>query len=129
MRKTATNQRGSAGESVADPITEWLRLAFQGDEEATERLLNLVYPHLHSIAAAQLRAQPVTLTQAATDVLHEAYERLARQRVEWRNRSHFYALAARLTRRSVRALDIRPGQELFAILKTMSATPDRVAGR
>jgi len=114
---------------LKQPVTELLHRAFSGDEQASNQLLSLVYPRLHAIAARQRKVQAVTMTQAATDILHEAYERLAQQRVQWRNRSHFYALAARLARRVIvdhqrrRLADKRGGAQEHATLSSVAA-PD-----
>jgi RNA polymerase sigma factor (TIGR02999 family) len=65
-----------------------------------ERLLPLVYDELRGLARSQLRRERADHTLQATELVHEAYERLADQsRVNWRGRTHFYAVAAQVMRR------------------------------
>lgn len=60
----------------------------------------LVYAELRRLAGARLRGERADHTLQATAIVHEAYIRLVDQtRVEWRNRAHFFAIAARLIRR------------------------------
>ena len=78
-----------------------LLLAWEGgDPEALERLLPLVYDELRRIGERQLRGERAGQTLQPTAVVHEAYLRLVDQsRANWQNRSHFYAVAARMMRR------------------------------
>jgi RNA polymerase sigma-70 factor, ECF subfamily len=73
----------------------------QGQPEALDRLLPLVYSELRRIAHARMRAEsPGCQTLQTTALVHEAYVRLVDgARVDWQNRSHFYAVCARLMRR------------------------------
>jgi len=65
-----------------------------------EQLLPLVYDELRRLANHYLRRERADHTLQATDLVHEAYERLAdRSRVSWRGRSHFLAAAAQAMRR------------------------------
>lgn len=60
----------------------------------------LVYEELRRLAANRLRGERDGHTLQATALVHEAYLRLVDQtRVEWRNRAHFFAIAARMIRR------------------------------
>lgn len=92
-------------ERSVDPETQGMitRLLLElraGDGLAMERLFPLVYQHLHHIAHRALRAEPAGHTLATTDLVHEAYLKLIDQtRVEWRDRHHFFAIAARAMRR------------------------------
>ena len=71
-----------------------------GDEQALERLMPLVYDDLHRRAARYLQGERVDHTLQATALVHEAYLRLVDQRrVQWRNTLHFVALAAQMMRR------------------------------
>jgi RNA polymerase sigma-70 factor (ECF subfamily) len=81
-------------------VTVLLRAWAGGDTAAGDQLFPLIYRELRRISEVQLRrsARPVTLDP--TEVLHEAYLRLADQKVsDWRNRAHFFALAATVVRR------------------------------
>lgn len=83
-------------------ITELLILARDaGDaEQAIERLVPLVYDELRAIAHRQLRGERAPHTLGTTALVHEAYLRLVDQRrVDWQDRAHFFAVAARVMRR------------------------------
>lgn len=83
-----------------DPeITALLHAWREGRPGAAERLMPAVYLELRRIARRQLQGERATHTLQPTALVHEAYLRLAGQRVEWRDRSHFFALAATLMRR------------------------------
>lgn len=71
-----------------------------GDREALDALTPLVYNELRKLAKGYLRRERPDHTLEGTALVHEAYLRLVDQRnVEWRNRNHFFALAAELIRR------------------------------
>lgn len=81
---------------VTELLDEWTR----GDAGALHRLLPLLYDELRRIAARQLRRERVGHTLQPTALVHEAYVRLVGQRgVDWRSRTHFYGVAARVMRR------------------------------
>ena len=80
--------------------TELLRAWSQGDESARERLIPLLYGELYSLARRYMRQERADHTLQATALVNEAYLRLIDvNRVEWRNRTHFLALAAQTMRR------------------------------
>jgi RNA polymerase sigma factor (TIGR02999 family) len=84
----------------ANPVTRLLLEWSDGDQEALTRLMPLVYDELRSIARQYLRRERADHTLQPTAVAHEAYLRLVDQRrVRWRNRAHFFAVAAQLMRR------------------------------
>lgn len=82
-------------------VTRLLLAWGEGDADALEKLLPVVYPELLKIAHARMRAEgPEHLTLQTTALVHEAYLRLVDgTRVPYQNRAHFYALCARLMRR------------------------------
>jgi RNA polymerase sigma factor (TIGR02999 family) len=81
-------------------VTRLLRAWRDGDEAARERLIERVYSELRRIAGAQMRAERRAQTLEATGLVHEAFLRLADQkRVDWRDRVHFFGLAATCMRR------------------------------
>jgi RNA polymerase sigma-70 factor, ECF subfamily len=81
-------------------VTEALRAWRPGHEEAEERLLRLLYPELHRMAARFLRGERSGHTLQPTALVHEAYLQLVDQRrVDWQSRRHFFAIAARVMRR------------------------------
>jgi RNA polymerase sigma factor (TIGR02999 family) len=69
-------------------------------QDALERLARLVYGELRRVAHRQLGVERAGHTLATTDLVHEAYLRLAAQeRTHWVDRAQFFALAARAMRR------------------------------
>ena len=92
----------SEEESSAVDITELLQDWQRGDREALDRLMPLVYDELHLIASRHLARERPERTLQTTALVNEAYMKLVDQRkVDWQNRAHFFALAARLMRRIV----------------------------
>jgi RNA polymerase sigma-70 factor, ECF subfamily len=72
----------------------------EGDEAALARLTPLVHAELQRIARRCMRGQPPDHTLQATALVNEAYMRLVDlQKMNWQNRAHFLAMAARLMRR------------------------------
>src|SRR5262245_55708901 len=81
-------------------VTAMLREWSGGNEQAQEALFQAVYAELHRQAARYLRYERSDLTLQTTDLIHEAYLRLIDQEhVEWKNRLHFFGIAAQLMRR------------------------------
>src|ERR1700712_4949230 len=81
-------------------VTKLLAQWGQGDREALDQLTPLVYNELRKLAKSYLRRERPDHTLEGTALVHEAYMRLVDQReVAWRNRNHFFALAAELIRR------------------------------
>ena len=71
-----------------------------GDESALARLIPIVHDELHRIARACMAGERAGHTLQATALVNEAYVRLIEtQGVNWQNRAHFLAMAARLMRR------------------------------
>ncbi len=84
----------------SEEVTGLLRAWRQGDLAARDALLERVYAHLKRLAAAQLRGERAGHSLQPTDLVHESYLRLIDQtRVDWRDRAHFYGLAATTMRR------------------------------
>lgn len=83
-----------------ETLTDLLRDWHGGLREADPDLLARIYAQLHRLAKARLRSERPRLTLATTDLVHEAFLRLAGQRAtSWRNRDHFFAVAATSMRR------------------------------
>src|SRR5262245_16072887 len=82
-------------------VTSILSQIEQGDPQAAERLLPLIYDELRKLAAAKLVHEKPGQTLQATALVHEAYLRLADQTTpqKWDNRRHFFAAAAEAMRR------------------------------
>ncbi len=80
-------------------VTRILQSWRDGDAEAFNQLIPLVYDQLHRIATGLMRRERSEHTLQATALLNEVYLRLLRQRkVAWNDREHFFAFAARLMR-------------------------------
>lgn len=83
-----------------DDVTALLFAWRAGDVAAGERLLPMVYDELHRQAERAMRREDAAHTLQATALVHEAYLRLVDQRrVEWKNRAHFFGVAAQAMRR------------------------------
>ncbi len=84
----------------AGDVTVLLQAWSDGDQVAGDQLFGIIYGELRHLAGVQLRRSSVPVTIQATEVIHEAYFRLARQdSTDWQNRAHFYAMAATVMRR------------------------------
>jgi len=80
-------------------VTELLQAWRLGNSSALDELLPLVYAELRRRARRYVARERRSLTLQSTDLIHEAYLKLVRSNpVNWRDRSHFFALAARLMR-------------------------------
>ena len=81
-------------------ITELLLAVSEDGRPALDQLIPVVYDDLRRFAAAQLRREPGGHSLQPTALVHEVYVRLVDQRhVQWRNRAHFFGVAASLMRR------------------------------
>jgi RNA polymerase sigma factor (TIGR02999 family) len=86
-------------EPAAD-VTQLLVSWNMGNQAALDELMPLVYGELHRLASAHLRRERPDHTLQSTALVHEAFMKLVNQReVEWRNRAHFYGIAAQMIRR------------------------------
>jgi RNA polymerase sigma factor (TIGR02999 family) len=87
---------------MTDPgeITELLLSLEHDRERGVDLLFPKVYDELRAVAGARLRTERAGHTLSATALVHEAYLKLVNQsRVDWKNRAHFFAVAARAMRR------------------------------
>src|SRR6516225_7723428 len=82
-------------------VTTILSAIEQGDPQAAEQLLPLVYDELRKLAAAKLAQEKLGQTLQATALVHEAYLRLVDvdKAQHWNSRGHFFAAAAEAMRR------------------------------
>jgi len=84
----------------ASAVTTLLRAWREGDKAAFGRLTPLVYDELRRRARHYLRGERPHHTLTATALVHEVYLRMVNiDQVDWRDRTHFLALAARQMRR------------------------------
>jgi RNA polymerase sigma factor (TIGR02999 family) len=82
-------------------VTRILADIEQGNSNATQKLLPLVYDELRKLANQQMAQERPGQTLQATALVHEAYLRLVGDGAErsWDNRGHFFAAAAEAMRR------------------------------
>ena len=90
------SREGPPESDVTGLLVRWS----EGDQQALEQVLPLVYGELRRIASNQLRRERKDHTLAPTALVNELYLRLVDQRrTSWQNRAHFFGLAAQLMRR------------------------------
>ncbi len=83
-----------------DHVTRLCREAARDDRDAMDALVDHVYATLRRMANRQMGGERSDHTLSPTALVHEAYLRLVDQnQLDWRDRAHFYAVAARLMRR------------------------------
>jgi RNA polymerase sigma factor (TIGR02999 family) len=84
-----------------DEVTRILTAIDQGDPQAANQLLPLVYDELRRLAAAKLAQETPGQTLQATALVHEAFLRLVGSQPEegWSGRGHFFGAAAEAMRR------------------------------
>ncbi len=82
-------------------VTQILCAIEQGDPQAAEQLLPLVYSELRKLAAEKMVKEKPGQTLQATALVHEAYIRLVdtKKIQKWDSRGHFFAAAAETMRR------------------------------
>ncbi len=80
-------------------ITKLLHDWVAGDQRSLDALTPLVYDQLHRIASRAFRGERADHTLQTTALVHEAFAKLVHVDVDWQDRSHFFALSARLMRR------------------------------
>ena len=85
----------AASHQVTLLLVDWSN----GDELALEELMPLVYDELRQMAKRYMRGQPAGHTFQTTELIHEAYLKLAKQDGQnWKNRAHFFGVAAKAMR-------------------------------
>jgi RNA polymerase sigma factor (TIGR02999 family) len=82
-----------------EDVTSLLVASSNGDQEALNHLLPLVYDELRRLADRYLHRERADHTLQPTALVHEAYLRLIDQKVSWANRAHFFGVAAEMMRR------------------------------
>lgn len=81
-------------------VTQLLIAWNNGDKEALDKLVPIVYDELRRQAARYLRRERPGHTLQTTALIHEAYLRLIDQKsVQWQNRAQFFGIAAQMMRR------------------------------
>lgn len=83
-------------EGVTQLLQEWS----DGDRQALDKLVPVVYQELRRLAHHYMKRERVGHTLQTTAVVNEAYMRLVNyKRMHWKNRVHFFAVAAQVMRR------------------------------
>jgi RNA polymerase sigma factor (TIGR02999 family) len=82
------------------PVTQLLQAWRAGDQTAFDQLLPLVHDELHRAAGRLMRREPQGHTWQTTELVNEAYLRLAGQQpqAKWQDRAHFFAVASQVMR-------------------------------
>jgi RNA polymerase sigma factor (TIGR02999 family) len=87
-------------EASTDDVTRLLRDWGNGNPQALERLVPLIYDELRLMAHKCLYRERPSHTLQTTALVHEVYLKLIDQRdPRWQNRAHFFAIAAQAMRR------------------------------
>ena len=120
-----------SAERVTRLLIDWSK----GDKTALSELTPLVYAELRRLAATYLRQERPDHTLQPTALVHEAYIRLVSQSLpDWKNRSHFFGVAAQLMRQILvdyarqRGSAKRDGGLKIPLSPMLAATNDRGAG-
>ena len=88
--------------SDSDPgdVTKLLQAWSQGNTDALNELIPVVYNEIHRLAHSYLRREGPGKRLQTTELVNEAYVQLSQQRrVTWQSRSHFFGIAAQIMRR------------------------------
>ena len=86
--------------AIGDSVTAWLHLWREGDDQAIERVTELVYRDLRRLAAFYLNGEAQAHTLQPTALVHEAYLRVSViQNIDWQSRGHFVSVVANIMRR------------------------------
>lgn len=119
----------AASQQITLLLIDWSK----GNEFALEQLMPLVYDELRRMARKFMRRQPSGHTFQTTELIHEAYLKLARQEDQnWQNRAHFFGVAAQAMRhilvdyaRSKKSQKRGGLAEKITLEETLVASPNR----
>ena len=117
----------AAGAETVTDVTQLLKAANCGDQQAAAELMPLVYDELRKLAAAKIAHEKPGQTLNATALVHEAYLRLVGNQ-QFDGRGHFFAAAAEAIRRILveqarRRTSVRHGGQE----RRQDLDPDRLA--
>jgi RNA polymerase sigma-70 factor, ECF subfamily len=86
--------------TTKERVTTLLARVRQGKQQTVDQLMQLLYGELRRLAASYLRRERTGHTLQPTALVNEAYLRLLEQEgTDWKNKSHFMAIAAQVMRR------------------------------
>lgn len=80
-------------------LTQVLQQLSEGNHEAVDRLMPLVYDELRELAAQYMQREAKGHTLRSTALVNEAYVKLCGADTDWRGRTHFFAASAQAMRR------------------------------
>jgi RNA polymerase sigma factor (TIGR02999 family) len=87
-------------ESSSQEVTQLLLAWHQGEKEALDKLMPIVYEELRRLAHSYMRGERKGHILQTTALVNEAYIRLLDcSKVSWQNRAHFLSISAQLMRR------------------------------
>jgi RNA polymerase sigma factor (TIGR02999 family) len=114
-------------------VTQLLQAVRDGDREALDRVMSLVYDEMRRIAAWHLKRERPDHTLQPTELVHEAYMRMVqRESRNWENRAHFLGVATQAIRRILveharaRARDKRGGGAIRVTLSEGQAADQTI---
>lgn len=120
------------GHQPAAEISQLLSAWTKGDAAARDRLVSIVYDELRRLAHRYMRGEREGHVLETTALVNEAYLRLiGLQDLQWRDRGHFFAIAATLMRRILvddarsRGRDKRGGGIALTAIDDRAAAPER----
>ncbi len=80
-------------------VTQLLQAWGEGDRDALDQLMPVVYDELHRLAQRYLRGERRDHSLQTTALVNEAFLKLVNvQNVQWQDRAHFFAISSRLIR-------------------------------
>jgi RNA polymerase sigma-70 factor, ECF subfamily len=95
-KQSKTNRATAPSGDVSNLLRAWS----DGDQEALERLIPIVYDEMHRLARHYMQRERPGHSLQTTALVNEAYIRLVDyKRMQWQNRAHFFAVSAQLMRR------------------------------
>lgn len=89
----------ASGADSGQHVTELLHAWREGQANARDELMAVVYPQLRALAARYMGGERMGHTLSATGLVHEAYLKILGSEVPWADRVHFFAVSARMMRR------------------------------
>jgi RNA polymerase sigma factor (TIGR02999 family) len=99
MRKTANSvRRLTILLGMSSQATEILHAISTGDRSGSDQLMELVYDDLRGLARAQMQSTTQEHVLQPTALVHEVFLKLVDSDIDWRSRSHFFALGAKAMR-------------------------------
>lgn len=118
---------------MVSEATQILAAITDGDRSSADRLMEIVYDDLRALAASYLGAETRSNTLQPTAVVHEAFMKLVDQdNVDWRGRSHFFAVGATTMRHILvdharrRSADKRGGgRQRIALNEELTVSPQQ----